>query len=126
MVWFWVFMLLMILLIPLTMIVFGIYFLIKPPKEIKSSFGYRTSMSMKNRDTWEFAHKCCGRMWFVCGTVMLPVSLIVMLFSFSEEVGTVGAFGAIVCFVQFIPVLGSIFLVERALKKAFDDNGNRR
>ena len=54
-------MLIMDLLLPFTMIGFGRYFMKKAPKEINSVFGYRTSMSMKNKDTWEFAHKYCGK-----------------------------------------------------------------
>ena len=57
---FWIFMLIMDLLLPFTMIGFGRYFMKKAPKEINSVFGYRTSMSMKNKDTWKFAHKYCG------------------------------------------------------------------
>ena len=49
---FWIFMLIMDLLLPFTMIGFGRYFMKKAPKEINSVFGYRTSMSMKNKDTW--------------------------------------------------------------------------
>ena len=60
---FWIFMLIMDLLLPFTMIGFGRYFMKKAPKEINSVFGYRTSMSMKNKDTWEFAHKYCGNTW---------------------------------------------------------------
>ena len=50
-------------LLPFTMIGFGRYFMKKAPKEINSVFGYRTSMSMKNKDTWEFSHKYCGKVW---------------------------------------------------------------
>lgn len=57
---FWIFMVVMDLLIPLTMIGFGRYFLKSAPKEINVIFGYRTTMSMKNRDIWEFAHRYCG------------------------------------------------------------------
>ena len=64
---FWVFMLIMDLLLPFTMIGFGKYFMTKGPKEINSAFGYRTSMSMKNHDTWEFAHKYCGKLWYIAG-----------------------------------------------------------
>ena len=76
---FWIFMLIMDLLLPFTMIGFGRYFMKKAPKEINSVFGYRTSMSMKNKDTWEFAHKYCGKVWYVCGMVMLPITVIFML-----------------------------------------------
>ena len=46
---FWVFMLIMGLLIPLTMVGFGKLFLTRAPKNINMVFGYRTVMSMKNR-----------------------------------------------------------------------------
>ena len=46
---FWVFMLIMGLLIPLTMVGFGKLFLTRAPKNINMVFGYRTVMSMKRR-----------------------------------------------------------------------------
>lgn len=52
----------------------------KAPKEINAVFGYRTTMSMKNKDTWEFAHKYCDRIWYVCGCIMLPLTVLPMLF----------------------------------------------
>ena len=76
---FWVFMLVMDLLIPLTMIGFGRYFIKRVPKEINAVFGYRTSMSMKSKDTWEFAHKYCGRIWYFSGLIMLPITVIFLL-----------------------------------------------
>ena len=44
---FWIYMLIMDLLIPIIMILFGQAFLKKAPKEINYVFGYRTSRSMK-------------------------------------------------------------------------------
>ena len=61
---FWIFMLIMDLLVPFTMIGWGKLFLDKAPKNINYTFGYRTTMSMKNQDTWQFAHKYCGKLWF--------------------------------------------------------------
>jgi len=112
---FWIFMLIMDLLLPFTMIGFGKYFMKKAPKEINSVFGYRTSMSMKNKDTWEFAHKYCGKVWYVCGMVMLPITVIFMLLVIGK-----------ICGVQLIPLIGSILPTEIALKKNFDKNGIRR
>ena len=54
---FWIFMLIMDLLIPFTMIGFGKMFLKKAPDQINYVFGYRTSMSMKNQDTWVIAER---------------------------------------------------------------------
>ena len=51
------------LLIPLIMLLGGYLMYKKPPKEINNVVGYRTKMSKKNKDTWEFAHNYCGRLW---------------------------------------------------------------
>lgn len=123
---FWIFMLIMTLLSPFMMIGFGRYFMKKAPKEINSVFGYRTSMSMKNKDTWEFAHKYGGNVWYVCGMVMLPITVIIMLLVIGKNEDCVGSVGAIICFVQLIPLIGSILLTEIALGKNFDKNGKRR
>ena len=98
----------------------------KAPKEINSVFGYRTSMSMKNKDTWEFAHKYCGKVWYVCGMVMLPITVIFMLLVIGKNEDCVGSIGGIICGVQLIPLIGSILPTEIALKKNFDKNGTRR
>ena len=123
---FWIFMLIMDLLIPFTMIGFGRYFLKSAPKKINSVFGYRTAMSMKNKDTWNFAHHYCGKIWYGCGLAMLPISIIVMILVWGKHVELIGTAGGILCFIQLIPLVGSIFPTEIALKKNFDKNGNRR
>lgn len=123
---FWIYMFIMNLLIPFTMIGFGKYFLKKAPKEINPVFGYRTTMSMKNKDTWEFAHRYCGQIWYVCGLVLLPLSIVPMLFVIGQSDDTIGTLGAVICLVQIIPLVGAVLPTEKALKKNFDKNGNRR
>ena len=71
MVGFWVFMLIMVLLIPITMIVFGRLFSNKAPKDINYTFGYRTKRSMMNMETWKFAHEYIGKLWLICGLTLL-------------------------------------------------------
>ena len=122
MIGFWSFMLIMDLLIPFAMIGFGKRFLNKPPKKINELFGYRTAMSMKNNDTWIFAHKYCGKLWLKLGMGLLPVSLLSLLV-FGKSIGTIGIVGGIVCGVQTILMAGSIIPTENALKKTFDQNG---
>lgn len=123
---FWIFMLCTVLLVPLIMLFFGLYFKNKSPKEINSLFGYRTTMSMKNKDTWEFAHHYCGRLWLVLGMIMLPLSVIPMLFFINQDIDVVGIAGGIIEGIQVVILLISIFPTEKALKKTFDENGNRR
>lgn len=98
----------------------------KAPDEINAVFGYRTPMSMKNRDTWEFAHKHCGKVWYTCGVVMLPLTIIFMLLVINRNINCVCIAGLIILGVQLILLIGSIFPTEIALRKTFDKNGERR
>ncbi len=123
---FWIFMLLMDLIIPLTMIGFGRYFIKNTSKEINALFGYRTCMSMKNKDTWEFAHKYCGKIWYACGLIILPITVIFMLLVIGKSNDYVGTAGGIICGIQLIPLIGSVFPTEITLKRIFDHNGERR
>lgn len=123
---FWFFVLIMDLLIPFTMIGFGRYFMKKAPNEINAVFGYRTSMSMKNKDTWEFAHKYCGRIWYICGMILLPITVVCMLLLIGKDRDVVGTGGAIIEGVQLVPLISSIFPTEIALRRNFDKNGKRR
>lgn len=123
---FWIFMLVMELIIPATMLGFGKYFMKKAPREINYAFGYRTAMSMKNKDTWIFAHKYCGKLWYVCGLILLPVSILVMLPLAGKSEDVVGNVGGVLCVVQLVVLIGSIFPTEIALRKRFDKNGNKR
>lgn len=123
---FWLYMLMMDVLIPFIMIGFGKYFMKKAPKNINMIFGYRTSMSMKNKDTWEFAHKYCGKIWYIGGLVTLPITIIGMLLVIGKDVEAVGAVGTIIMGVQLIVLVGSIVPTEVALRKNFDKNGKRR
>ncbi len=125
-IFFWIFMLVSDLIIPLTMIRFGRLFLTQAPKNINATFGYRTAMSMKNKDTWEFAHKYCGKLWFRCGLILLPLSVIPLLFVLNKDITTVANVGLIVAAVQLILLIGSIFPTEATLKKTFDQYGMRR
>ncbi len=123
---FWIFMLIIDLLIPVTMIGYGRSFWKRVPKEINAVYGYRTSMSMKNRDTWVFAHNYFGKLWFIGGVILLPISVIPMICFIGRTENVVGTVGGVVCFVQMIPLTGVIIPTQIALKKHFDKNGNRR
>ena len=115
------------LLIPFTMIGFGIYFIKSAgPKNINMLFGYRTPMSMKNNDTWEFAHVYCGNLWRRIGLIMLPVSAIAMFFLIGKENNIIEIFALVIMGVQLVFLILPIIPTEMALRKNFDKYGERR
>lgn len=123
---FWIFMLVMNGLIPAIMIGFGAYFRKHAPKEINGIFGYRTTMSMKNKETWEFAHRHCGRLWWKYGWGMLLLTVIAMLFVLGKSQNVIGTFGIIICTFQTIGLIASIIPTERALRRNFDQQGHKK
>lgn len=122
---FWIFMMLMALLIPGCMIFFGRRFTENPPEDIGFLYGYRTYRSTKNRDTWQFAHKYFGKIWYRCGLWTLPLSLIPMLFFIGKGEDAIGIAGSVILGIQMIPLILPIILTEIALRKHFDKDGNR-
>lgn len=81
---------------------------------------------MKNKDTWKFAHNYFGKLWYICGLLLLPLSIILMLFVLGLEEKTIGYTGGMICVAQLLFLIGSILPVELALRKNFDQQGNRR
>ena len=121
-----VFMLILLLLMPLFMIVFGRVFMTNAPKDINTSFGYRTKRSMKNQDTWAFAHKHFGKTWFVCGLVLIPVSFVPMFLVMGRDADVIRTTGFIILGLQLVFMLGAILPTETALKNNFDEFGRPR
>ncbi|MCR6515388.1 SdpI family protein [Clostridium sp. LY3-2] len=109
------------LLIPGVMILFGGLFLKKPPKEINGLYGYRTTMSMKNKDTWDFANKAIGKLWFKLGIALFIITVIL---GFNKEL--LGKYGLVLLYLQIAALILSIFPVEKKLKENFNKNGTRK
>ena len=83
-------------------------------------------MSMKNEDTWAFAHKVAGAFWWKWGWVALVITAVGMLLLLGRSVELVSTAGCILMFLQLIPVLAVIPHTEKALCSTFDKDGNRK
>lgn len=121
---FWIFILIMNLIIPITMTGFGWYFLKGRPKEINHIVGYRTKLSMKNQDTWRFAHQYCGKLWFILGLILLILTPLIIVLGLRLDNGI--DYGGILCTVQVILLVGTVIPTERALHRTFNEDGSRK
>ena len=120
----WILMLGSVISLPLIMIFFGFIFCKNSPKEINIFLGYRSSMSMKNKNTWDFAHKHFGKIWRIIGCILFPLSIIGMLLCFGNDEKHIKTFSVIILVVQMILVIISIIITENKLKNTFDKDGN--
>jgi len=123
---FWIFMMVMCLLLPAVMLAAGAYYRSRSPGRINAFIGYRTARSMKNDRTWAFAHRTFGRLWWRLGWLALAASVVPMLCVLGRGEDAVGLAGTVVELAQLALVIWSIFPVERALKRNFDDCGQPR
>ena len=116
----------MTLLIPLIMMVLGWLFLHGFPKDRNSLIGYRTTLSMKNDDTWRFAHQYCGRLWLIMGLILFAVTTVFLVLSMNMAEETRAFVSGIPMMIYVVPLLASVAATENALKKTFDTRGKRR
>ncbi len=122
----YVFLFLCDLLIPVIMILAGWCMEKHPPKKINGWIGYRTGRSMKNRQTWIFAHQYAGKLWRRWGLAMLLLSAAVHIPFLNAGEEALGVLCIFVTLIQSALLIGSILPVERALEKNFDEAGNPR
>jgi len=123
---FWIIMFICNMLIPVMMIIIGYLMYKHTPKSINGVYGYRTRRSMKNMDTWKFAHDYCGKLWFKVGWILLVISVIVQLPFINSTDSIITNMTLILEAIQICGLIVPIFIVEKALKANFDKDGRRK
>ncbi len=121
---FWWFAFACDVLIPLLMIIFGRMMWKRCPSKINSWYGYRTARSMKNMDTWKFAHQHFGKQWWKIGWIILLPSVLILLPAYSATENTIAIVLLAVETVQMIFMVYPMVQTERALKENFNDDGS--
>ena len=123
----WILMLVCNLPIPAVMIGIGRQYEAKPPRKINGLSGYRTKRSMKNQDTWDFAQAYMGKVWRKAGWGLLPLTVLGQALTlFCPTIESMCMWSLAPTTVGVVALIATIFPVERALKRTFDKNGNRR
>lgn len=123
---FWIFMLIVNMLIPAMMFGFGKFFRDNPPEEINYAFGYRTTRSMKNNETWLFAQKKMGKIWFEWSKYLALFTVVSMVLMFGKSKEMIGNRSLWIMGVNLAGLLVPIYFVEKLLKENFDENGNKK
>lgn len=124
--WLWWFWLICDLFIPLVMIVVGRMTWKHCPKNINSLIGYRTTRSMKNLDTWKFAHEYCGKLWWKLGWLIMILTVLMYIPLYQGNDNMIGIAGTALITIQCTVLIISIYPTEKALKEHFNDDGTRK
>lgn len=111
------------IILPVVMIVGGIIMNKHCPKRINILVGYRTRRSMKNMDTWKFAHDYCGKLWLKLGWITIILSALILALFYRSDEDTLRMTSNVLMIIQFVILLISVYLTERSLKMHFNDDG---
>jgi len=122
----WIFMFLTCLSVPILVTCFGSYMKRGKPQERNWILGYRSTLSMKNHDTWIFAQRYCGLVFWRLGWILLLITITTMLLCINADKDTISKVSGIVATAQLFPLIFSIFLVEKRLNESFNKDGSRK
>lgn len=123
---FWWFIFACDMIVPIVMIIAGRAMWKHPPKEINGVLGYRTRRSMKNADTWKFAHEHCGRTCWRVGWIVLIASAMAHLPYYNDTEKVLSVLSVVLCTVQCIVLIAAVLPTESALKNTFTNDGIRK
>lgn len=121
----WITVLVVAMLIPAVQLLVGCLAKHNIPRRVNWLWGYRTPLSMKNADTWQFANACMGKILVPGSVVMLVLVPVAMLFLLGKSEETIVTFGAMIVCAAMLPVLAVIPYTEKKMRRTFDKDGNR-
>lgn len=107
---------------PAIMVITGIVFIKRPPKE-NGMYGYSTKRSRQSPEAWKFANENLGRLWLIAGLIMIPLSAAVMLLFFGSDEDTTGIACSVIAYIQPAVMVLLMIPIEIALKQKF---GNKK
>ena len=111
---------------PIVMLVFGLWYLLLPPKEANYGAGFRTWFGMGSVEAWRMTQRIGGTVWSACGLVLAVVMWFVSR-GFAGGDPMVVAEKAVTCLVWQVAVAFiSYIAVWIVMMFLFDNRGCRR
>lgn len=111
------------LLIPAALLL--TWYLCPKLKIINSASGYRTKRSIQNQDTWDFAQKYCSKISLYMFFPSLILAIAIKLIVSSKSIDRIGWTGLGITMIQMMSFIVIMISTEKALKKNFDESGNK-
>ena len=122
---YWLIIFLVDLLYSLVMIWGGSYMVKHADGNINYFIGYRSSLSLKNKDTWKFANEDCGKRWLKIGKIMLVPTILVHIPVYGKGDARIGWLSLVICIIECTVMILSIVPTEKALKENFTVDGKK-
>lgn len=105
-----------IFLVPNLIIIIGLLLFKYPPKKINIFFGYRTNRSMKNKKNWDYANKCCGKLWIILGLIMILMCFFILIIFKLKSIIITETIASIIILFEVLVIIIPIFIIENKIK----------
>lgn len=123
---FWAFTLITTLIVPILVLIFGLHYSKNgAPKNIEGHDGFRSRRATKSWDAWVFTHKLASKIWKTAGIIMIPVTVVMMIFAVKFSAEMLTFYGSLLFAIQGFVFVGTVIYVENQIKKNFNDYGVR-
>ena len=111
---------------PVVMLVFGLWYLLLPPKEANYGAGFRTWFGMGSVEAWRMTQKIAGFAWTGCGLVLCVIMWIISRgFAAGDPMAVAGK--ALICILwQAGIALVSYIAISIVMLVLYDSRGYRR
>lgn len=111
---------------PIVMLVFGLWYLLLPPKEANYGAGFRTWFGMGSVEAWRLTQKIAGFAWTGCGLVLCVVMWFVSRGFVGGDAMTMAG-KALICLLWQVGVaLVSYIAISVTMMVLYDSRGYRR
>lgn len=109
------------MLSPVSMFLAGLLWRLHPPKKEGGGLAYRTELSTRSQQTWDFAHTQFAKLLLRLGVILSLITVILMVvFQAHYTSFVLWLIGG-----QMVFFCLAAFLVDLLLKNLFDEHGNR-
>jgi ACR3 family arsenite efflux pump ArsB len=115
MIFIWAFVL---AVIPVPLGLFALAWRKNPPADI-GIYGYRTKLSMRSKESWDYAHKLCAKLFPRYNLILLIASEIVLFIGYAISKDHVMIIAICLLVIQTVLVFLMCIQIDRALKEKF-------
>ena len=124
--YYWLFISISILLVPLLMLIMGLMCWFCPPKGVCWFFGYRSRRATASDEVWLYAQNLLGKIWTIAGSILLIATFILSIVLLKRD-DFYRSFAALITLgVEIFTLICIIIPVEILLHVHFDRFGNAR
>lgn len=95
-------------------------------RKINHIIGYRTSLSMKNEDTWAFANDELGKIWIKIGWFIVPFTILFNVVFAFVKLNCYEMFCVFFVICEIVVVFITIAIVESKMRRTFNRDGSRK